>query len=218
MARRRSKATMSKITRRRKGEFQTPVQAVDPAPEEVAQARLQTQLAEANKSRPKSFHEYEMRDGAVKIRRRTPGGHRARAQHGRTDDHGNADDVPGIGQERGAYYDDYERGGGYDDPYEASDPTPAAPTPRAERRHEHVAHAKEKLPSDIAAVLEALGRQQELCATPNCTEKPTICCAACSPVLGWCDGCDAERHNPAQLLHRRACLLPGEVLVVGPVG
>ena len=74
--------------------------------------------------RPQWFHEYEMRDGAVKIRRCTPGATRPRVRQGGTDDQANTrddgDDVPAIGQ-GGEAYDKYEHGGGYDDPYEAPD-------------------------------------------------------------------------------------------------
>ena len=225
---------MSKLTRRRRGEFQTPVEPTGATEEALEEAQRESRLAEAAKARPHAFHEHEVRqDGGVKVRAQAPGRQGA----------GRGAQLQGAGrgaQQQGAapgqdadLWKDGDSDGGNDGgggdhgsfvlppgpsmPYEASNAPPPGAGPRAERRGHFVTQTKEALPGDLATLLEALGRQQQRCATPLCEGRPTICCAACSPVLGWCDRCDADRHEPAQLLHRRVRLATGDLVIVGPV-
>ena len=225
---------MSKLTRRRRGEFQTPVEPTGATEEALEEAQRESRLAEAAKARPRAFHEHEAhQDGSVKVRVQEPrrqgagggaqqqGAGRGAQQQGA----GSEAQQQGPGQDAGRWNDGDVGGGGDsgdDDPlpsvpYEASNAPPPGAGPRAERRSHFVEQAKEALPGELATLLETLGWQQQRCATPLCKGQPTVCCAACSPVLGWCDRCDADRHEPVQLLHRRVRLATGELAIVGPV-
>jgi hypothetical protein len=189
------------------------------------EAQRESRPAEAARARPRTFHEHEVhQDGGVKVRAQAPGRHgagRGAQQQGA----GSAAQQQGPGHDADFWNDgDFGGGGdwGHDDPprstqYEDSNaPLPGA-GPRAERRGRFVKQTKEMLPAELATLLEALGQQQQRCATPLCNGQSTICCAACSPVLGWCDRCDADRHEPAQLLHRRVRLATEDLVTVGPV-